>query len=59
MLRISIEGEPKEIATLVLELQGRPMEIEIGIDGPEIANSAIEAIRDMYEGIAGSLGSQL
>lgn len=45
-MKITIEGNPKEVAALVAELQGRPGgEVAIEIDGGKITESVLRAIR--------------
>lgn len=44
MLKITIEGESKEIAALVSELRERH-DVEISADGAAIAKAALRAIR--------------
>ena len=46
-MKITIEGDPKEVAALVLELQGRLSgEVAIETDGAMITKSVLKAIRD-------------
>ena len=50
LLTISISGQPKGIAALVLALQGRQTEpVEIKIDGEEVARDVLSAIHGTDE----------
>ena len=50
-MKVIVEGEPGEIAALVLELQKRHgvNKVLVDVDGKMITRSAIEAICDMHE----------
>lgn len=48
MLKVVIEGDPKEIAVLALALQGRlGGDITVETDGAQITKSVLKAIRGM------------
>lgn len=50
-MKLSIDGSPKEIAALVAELQRRQTkEIEIALDGREVTESVVQAIRGKCAG---------
>lgn len=49
-MEINIKGDPKEIAVLVVELQGRrSVDVKLDLNGETIAKSAFEAIRGKHE----------